>query len=64
VEHTVTEAVTGVDLVQAQLRVAAGDTLAQLGCGPAQQDVPAPRGFAIQARVVAQARGRDPNPGE
>ncbi len=47
VEHTVTEEVTGVDLVQAQLRLAAGASLAELGLdGP----VPA-RGFAIQARV-------------
>ena len=49
VEHTVTEAVTGVDLVQSQLRLAAGATLGELGL-----DDPAiaiPRGFAIQARV-------------
>ena len=49
VEHTVTEEVTGVDLVQAQLRIADGETLAQLGLEPGS--VPPPRGFAIQARV-------------
>ena len=49
VEHTVTEAVTGIDLVQLQLQLARGRTLAELGC--AQADVPQPRGFAIQARV-------------
>ena len=49
VEHTVTEAVTGVDLVEAQFRLADGATLAELGL-----DDPAavrPRGHAIQARV-------------
>ncbi len=49
VEHTVTEAVTGIDLVEAQLNVAAGSKLAELGLE--QADIPAPRGFAIQARV-------------
>jgi acetyl/propionyl-CoA carboxylase alpha subunit len=49
VEHTVTEEVYGVDLVQAQLRIANGETLAVLGLR--QPDVPPPRGFAIQLRV-------------
>ena len=49
VEHTVTEAVTGVDLVQAQLRIAAGETLEDLGLGA--PEAVRPRGFAIQARV-------------
>lgn len=49
VEHTVTEAVTGVDLVAAQLRVAGGRTLGAMGL--TQDRIPAPRGFAIQARV-------------
>ena len=49
VEHTVTEAVTGVDLVQLQLHLATGKTLAELGY--TQGDVPRPRGFAIQCRV-------------
>jgi acetyl/propionyl-CoA carboxylase alpha subunit/acetyl-CoA carboxylase carboxyltransferase component len=47
VEHTVTEAVTDVDLVQTQIRLAQGRTLAELGL-----DRPiASRGYAIQARV-------------
>jgi acetyl/propionyl-CoA carboxylase alpha subunit/acetyl-CoA carboxylase carboxyltransferase component len=47
VEHTVTEAITDVDLVQTQIRLAQGRTLAELGL-----DRPiAPRGYAIQARV-------------
>jgi len=47
VEHTVTEAVTGVDLVQTQIRLAAGETLARIGLSA----TPRPEGFAIQARV-------------
>ena len=47
VEHTITEAVTGIDLVQTQIRLAAGHTLASLGLNA----TPQARGFAIQARV-------------
>jgi acetyl/propionyl-CoA carboxylase alpha subunit/acetyl-CoA carboxylase carboxyltransferase component len=47
VEHTVTEEVTGVDLVQAQIRLAAGETLAAIGLAA----TPSPIGFAVQARV-------------
>ncbi|MGE4047662.1 MAG: carboxyl transferase domain-containing protein [Acetobacteraceae bacterium] len=49
VEHTVTEEVTGIDLVRAQLEIAAGAHLADLGLR--QADIPPPRGIAIQARV-------------
>ena len=56
VEHTVTEQVTGVDLVEAQFRIAGGESLASLGLGD-QEQVPAPRGFAVQARVVALGPG-------
>jgi acetyl/propionyl-CoA carboxylase alpha subunit/acetyl-CoA carboxylase carboxyltransferase component len=50
VEHTVTEEVTGLDLVQLQLGVAGGATLAALGLG-SQAAVPPPRGVALQARI-------------
>ena len=47
VEHTVTEEVFGVDLVQAQIRIAAGESLADIGLAETR----APRGYAIQSRV-------------
>jgi acetyl/propionyl-CoA carboxylase alpha subunit/acetyl-CoA carboxylase carboxyltransferase component len=56
VEHTVTEQVTGFDLVEAQFRIAAGATLAELGLAD-QAGVPSPRGFAVQARVVSRGAG-------
>ena len=52
VEHTVTEEVTGLDLVALQLRVAGGETLATLGLGP--EALPSPQGYAIQLRVNAE----------
>ncbi len=47
VEHTVTEEVTGIDLVKTQLRIAAGATLKEVGL----TETPSPRGFAIQLRI-------------
>ncbi|KAG5865885.1 hypothetical protein JTB14_027727 [Gonioctena quinquepunctata] len=51
VEHTVTEEITGIDLVQAQIRVAEGMTLPELGIS---QDTIKTDGFAIQCRVTTE----------
>jgi len=56
VEHTITEQIVGVDLVEAQFRIAASQSLASLGFAD-QNAVPLPRGFAVQVRVVVQATG-------
>jgi acetyl/propionyl-CoA carboxylase alpha subunit len=58
VEHTVTEAVTGIDLVVAQLAVAGGASLAELGLAEPR---PA-RGCAIQARVNLETMTPDGTP--
>ncbi|WP_099732249.1 MULTISPECIES: carboxyl transferase domain-containing protein [unclassified Acidovorax] len=52
VEHTITEEVTGVDLVQAQIALAAGRTLQDIGLDPAA--LPAVLGFAVQWRINAE----------
>jgi acetyl/propionyl-CoA carboxylase alpha subunit len=53
VEHTVTEEVTGLDLVQLQILLAGGRRLAEMGLATA----PCPQGFAIQWRVNVEAPG-------
>ncbi|HEX9338648.1 MAG TPA: pyruvate carboxylase, partial [Pseudonocardiaceae bacterium] len=62
VEHTVTEEVTDVDLVQSQLRIAAGETLAELGLS---QDAIRPHGAALQCRITTEdpANGFRPDTG-
>ncbi|WP_421936564.1 carboxyl transferase domain-containing protein [Phenylobacterium sp.] len=57
VEHTVTEEVTGLDLVRLQLQIAAGRSLADLGL--TQDRVPAPRGHAVQARINLETMAPD-----
>ena len=51
VEHTVTEEVTGVDIVRAQLKLAQGATITELGL----DWTVAPRGYAVQARVCMES---------
>jgi len=56
VEHTVTEEITEVDLVQSQMRIAAGESLIDLGL---TQDKIEMHGFAIQCRITTE----DPSAG-
>ncbi|KAJ6168363.1 hypothetical protein N7497_001206 [Penicillium chrysogenum] len=63
VEHTITEEITGIDIVAAQIQIAAGATLEQLGL---TQDRISTRGFAIQCRITTEdpAKGFSPDTGK
>ena len=62
VEHSVTEAVWGIDLVHAQIRIAQGQKVQDLF---PNRDAQKPRGHAIQTRIYAEnaAQGFSPCPG-
>ena len=62
VEHTVTEEITDVDLVQSQLRIASGESLSDLGLS---QDSLTQHGFALQCRITTEdpAAGFRPDTG-
>src|SRR5215207_9219397 len=62
VEHTVTEEITDVDLVQAQMRIASGESLADLGLS---QDKLRINGAALQCRITTEdpANGFRPDTG-
>ena len=62
VEHTITEEITGVDLVQSQIKIAEGRSLPDLGLN--QDDITV-RGLAIQCRVTTEdpAKGFQPDTG-
>ena len=51
VEHTVTEEITDIDLVQSQMRIASGESLLELGLS---QDTIEMHGFAIQCRITTE----------
>ncbi|MBC7953469.1 MAG: pyruvate carboxylase [Rhodospirillaceae bacterium] len=57
VEHTVTEVVTGIDIVKAQIQIAAGAPIGAPGSGVPKQDELRLNGHAIQCRVTTE----DPN---
>ena len=54
VEHTITELITGVDIVKCQIQVAAGKPLSDESIGLPAQDAVTMRGFAIQCRVTTE----------
>jgi len=57
VEHTVTEQVTGIDLVRLQLDLANHKSITDLGLQ--QEKIPHPRGFAIQVRINSETMNAD-----
>ena len=59
VEHTVTEQVTGIDIVQTQIKIAAGATLKSLGIS---QDKIRVNGVAMQCRVTTEDPSKDFSP--
>ncbi|KAJ7635998.1 pyruvate carboxylase [Mycena polygramma] len=63
VEHTITEEITGIDIVAAQIQIAAGATLPQLGL---TQEAVTKRGFAIQCRITTEdaSQGFQPDTGK
>ncbi|HXD90464.1 MAG TPA: carboxyl transferase domain-containing protein [Candidatus Binataceae bacterium] len=60
VEHTVTEEVTGVDLVRAQIEIAFGSSLIELGLSAPEAH--RPTGFAIELRINAETIASDGSP--
>ncbi|MDK9720306.1 MAG: pyruvate carboxylase [Rhodospirillales bacterium] len=59
VEHTVTECITGIDLIRAQILVAEGNKIGESGSGlPAQKDIPL-NGHALQCRLTAEDPEKD-----
>ncbi|MBR7798032.1 pyruvate carboxylase [Agaribacter marinus] len=54
VEHTITEMITGVDIVQTQIKVAEGRNLHDTSIGIPEQDKLVTNGFAIQSRVTTE----------
>ena len=63
VEHTVSEEITDIDLVQSQMRIASGETLPELGL---TQDTITMHGFALQCRITTEdpAAGFRPDTGK
>ena len=63
VEHTITEEITGIDIVAAQIQIAAGASLQQLSL---TQEHISTRGFAIQCRITTEdpAKGFSPDTGK
>lgn len=59
VEHTVSEEITGIDIVQSQIKLASGATLEELGL---KQELIKENGYAIQVRVTTEDPSHDFQP--
>lgn len=59
VEHTITEMVTGIDIVQSQLLIAEGHTLHSKEIAIPRQEAIQTRGYAIQCRVTTEDATND-----
>ena len=57
VEHTVTEEITGIDLVAVQIELARGNSLRDIGLK--QENIPKPRGVAMQLRINMETMAAD-----
>jgi pyruvate carboxylase len=62
VEHTITELITGIDIVQTQIRIAEGYALDDPEIGIPDQKSVVTRGFAIQCRVTTEDPARNFSP--
>jgi pyruvate carboxylase len=60
VEHTITEEITGIDIVQSQILIASGKTLPELGL--TQDAIPEPTMYAMQCRVTTENPAHDFRP--
>ncbi|WP_010097908.1 pyruvate carboxylase [Ornithinibacillus scapharcae] len=54
VEHTITELITGVDIVQTQIKIADGQNIHDPSIGIPEQDKISTQGYAIQSRVTTE----------
>ncbi len=62
VEHTVTEVVTGIDIVRSQIHIASGCKLSDPEIAIASQDAISCRGFAVQCRITTEDPEQDFKP--
>jgi len=60
VEHTISEEITNIDIVQSMIKIASGKTLPELGL--TQGKIPEPTGFAMQCRVTTEDPSQDFRP--
>ena len=60
VEHTITEEITGIDIVQSQILIASGKTLPEIGL--TQDSISEPTMYAMQCRVTTENPAHDFRP--